>query len=163
MLNGENSAGIENKGTISAELTYIVRQKEKPYFESSHSTGGEPKVFFKTEKRHGDKEEGLSIIKDQLIHNSVVISSNCKNLFEEMQRYAKDSRGRIPKKNDHLIDCYRYLIDAANYDFNSVMEFVRRIDPMEDGRFRRWGDENEIDLDDDWTSDFGDDMDLDWD
>jgi len=32
-------------------LTYIVRQKEKPYFESSHSTGGEPKVFFKTEKR----------------------------------------------------------------------------------------------------------------
>lgn len=120
-------------------------------------------TFFKTEKRHGDKEEGLSIIKDQLIHNSVVISSNCKNLFEEMQRYAKDSRGKIPKKNDHLIDCYRYLIDAANYDFNSVMEFVRRIDPMEDGRFRRWGDENEIDLDDDWTSDFGDDMDLDWD
>jgi hypothetical protein len=120
-------------------------------------------TFFKTEKRHGDKEEGLSIIKDQLIHNSVVISSNCKNLFEEMQRYAKDSRGKIPKKNDHLIDCYRYLIDAANYDFNSVMEFVRRIDPMEDGRFRRWGDENEVDLDDDWTSDFGDDMDLDWD
>ena len=52
MLHGENSAGIENKGTISAELTYIVRQKEKPYFESSHSTGGEPKVFFKTEKRN---------------------------------------------------------------------------------------------------------------
>ena len=38
---------------ISAELTYIVRQ-EKPYFESSHSTGGEPKVFFKTEKRITD-------------------------------------------------------------------------------------------------------------
>ena len=40
-----------SEGCISAELTYIVRQKEKPYFESSHSTGGEPKVFFKTEKR----------------------------------------------------------------------------------------------------------------
>ena len=52
MLHSENSAEIKNKGTISAELTYIVRQKEKPYFESSHSTGGEPKVFFKTEKRN---------------------------------------------------------------------------------------------------------------
>ena len=51
MLHSENSAEIENNGTISAELTYIVRQKEKPYFESSHSTGGEPKVFFETEKR----------------------------------------------------------------------------------------------------------------
>ena len=38
-----------SEGCISAELTYIVRQKEKPYFESSLSTGGEPKVFFKTE------------------------------------------------------------------------------------------------------------------
>lgn len=36
---------------VVAELTYIVRQKEKPYFESALSTGGEPKVFFNTEKR----------------------------------------------------------------------------------------------------------------
>ena len=56
MLQSENSAEIENKGAISAELTYIVRQKEKPYFESSHSTGGEPKVFFKTEKRKGSQK-----------------------------------------------------------------------------------------------------------
>ena len=57
MLHSENSAEIENKGTISAELTYIVRQKEKPYFESSHSTGGEPKVFFETEKRNASKKK----------------------------------------------------------------------------------------------------------
>jgi hypothetical protein len=35
---------------IIGELTYMVRQKEKPYFESSLSTGGEPKIFFTTEK-----------------------------------------------------------------------------------------------------------------
>ena len=35
---------------IIGELTYMVRQEEKPYFESSMSTGGEPKIFFKTEK-----------------------------------------------------------------------------------------------------------------
>ena len=50
MLHSENSAEIENKGTISAELTYIVRQKEKPYFESSHSTGVSPKYFLKQKK-----------------------------------------------------------------------------------------------------------------
>ena len=120
-------------------------------------------TFFKTEKRHGDKEEGISTIKDQLIHYAVTISNQCKHLFEEMQMYAKDSRGNIPKKNDHLIDCYRYLIDACNYDFNSVMEYVKTLDPIEERRFRKWGDEKEVELDDDWTADFGDDMDLDWD
>tara|TARA_B100000524_G_scaffold344831_1_gene242619 strand:- start:75 stop:932 length:858 start_codon:yes stop_codon:yes gene_type:complete len=35
---------------IIGELTYMVRQEEKPYFESSMSTGGEPKIFFNTEK-----------------------------------------------------------------------------------------------------------------
>ena len=35
---------------IIGDLTYMIRQKEKPYFESAFSTGGEPRVFFKTEK-----------------------------------------------------------------------------------------------------------------
>ena len=34
---------------ITADLTYIVRQDTKPYFESSRITGGQPKVFFETE------------------------------------------------------------------------------------------------------------------
>ncbi len=34
---------------VTANLRYIVRQDTKPYFESSRITGGEPKVFFKTE------------------------------------------------------------------------------------------------------------------
>jgi hypothetical protein len=118
--------------------------------------------FHKTVKRHGDKEEGLSVIKDQLIHKSVIISTKCKNLYSEMIRYAKDGKGKIPKKNDHLIDCYRYLLDSCNYDFNSVMEFVKNIDPMHESRFRNYGQE-EIELDTDWTTDFGDDFDLDYD
>ncbi|MDA0340836.1 MAG: CmcJ/NvfI family oxidoreductase [Proteobacteria bacterium] len=35
---------------VTAELCYIVRQDTKPYFESSRITGGQPKVFFKTEQ-----------------------------------------------------------------------------------------------------------------
>ena len=119
-------------------------------------------TFFKTEKRHGDKQEGISLIKDMLLHNIVSISSRCKDLFNEMQMYAKDSKGKIPKKNDHLIDCYRYFIDAANYSFESVQEFIKRKDPLEEKRFRRYEhEEREIDMGEDWTSDFGDEFDFD--
>jgi hypothetical protein len=118
-------------------------------------------TFFKTEKRHGDKEEGLSVIKDQLIHHSVAISDKCDNLFKEMQMYAKDGKGKIPKKNDHLIDCYRYLIYASHYDFNAIQEYVRGKDPMEEGRFRGFGQGYEEEEKDDWTLGFGDEFDLD--
>jgi hypothetical protein len=117
-------------------------------------------TFFKTEKRQGDKEEGLSVIKDMLIHNSVIISDTCENLFNEMKMYAKDIKGNIPKKNDHLIDCYRYLIQAANYDFNSVIEYVKLKEPVEEGRFKKYGQE-EIEEGDDWTRGFDDDFDMD--
>lgn len=36
---------------VQAPLTFIIPQDEKPYFESSALTGGEPKVFFKTEEK----------------------------------------------------------------------------------------------------------------
>jgi hypothetical protein len=143
---------------IEADDWYKVYDEAGAWFANEVLVGFNA-TFFKTDKRHGDKEEGLSIIKDQLVHNSVIISSQCKHLFSEMQRYAKDSKGKIPKKNDHLIDCYRYLIDAANYDFNSVMEFVKRIDPLQKGRYRNRDEDNEMDLDDDWTDNFGDDID----
>lgn len=120
-------------------------------------------TFFKTEKRHGDKEEGLSVIKDTLSHESILISDRCKNLFSEMQMYAKDGKGKIPKKNDHLIDCLRYLIDAANYTFESVMEYIKRKDPMAEGRFRRYGQDEELDIEDDWTASLGDEFELDFD
>lgn len=36
--------------TVTADLSYIVRQDTKPYFESSRITGGQPKVYFETEQ-----------------------------------------------------------------------------------------------------------------
>jgi len=117
--------------------------------------------FFKTEKVRGDKEEGLSVIKDQLIYNMVKVSTQCPNLYNEMRMYAKNSKGVIPKKNDHLIDCYRYLNDAIHYDFQTIVEAVNREEEMEKGRFRRLSDDHEVELDEDWTAGFGDDFDLD--
>ena len=121
-------------------------------------------TFFKTEKRHGDKEEGISLIKDMLLNNIVSISDRCTNLLEEMEMYAKDSKGKIPKKNDHLIDCYRYFISAANYTFEAVQEFIKRQDPMEEGRYRSHNykdKDREMDLDEDWMGNLGDEFDFD--
>ena len=49
----DESAGVSSQvtGDVQADLTFIVRQDAKPYFESSALTGGEPEVFFNTEQR----------------------------------------------------------------------------------------------------------------
>jgi hypothetical protein len=89
--------------------------------------------FQPTAKTANKKETGLSIIKDALIHKSIIISDRCKHLFEEMELYALDDNGRIPKKDDHLIDCLRYTMAAAYYNLNSVQEFVTVSENMRRG------------------------------
>mgnify|MGYP000383265563 CR=1 FL=1 len=42
-----------------------------------------------------------------------------------MNKYAKDDKGNIPKKNDHLIDCFRYFNGLAYYNMNEVIEAVK--------------------------------------
>jgi hypothetical protein len=65
-----------------------------------------------------NKENKLSLIKDLLIHDKMFISENCKKMIWEMTNYRKDENGKIPKKDDHLIDALRYGLNAAHYDFN---------------------------------------------
>lgn len=105
--------------------------------------------FAPTMKAHNKKEHGISLIKDQLIHNLVEISEDCPNLFKEAQQYAKDDQGKIPKKNDHLIDDWRYLNAAANYNMLEAMEAIKnKVDPIKDRRFRKFRDED--DMEGDW-------------
>jgi hypothetical protein len=81
--------------------------------------------FSPTNKNSNKKEEGLSLIKDQMIHKLVHISDRCVNLVIEIEKYSVDDRGNIPKIHDHLIDCYRYLNAAANYNMHELLEAVR--------------------------------------
>ena len=117
--------------------------------------------FSPAEKWKGTKEEGLSIIKDQLIHRTVKISNRCKNLWKEMEQYAKDGSGRIPKRNDHLIDCFRYLNMAFHYDFSTIADAVKVVDKMREGRMNRFQDDT-FDEDNDWDANMGDGFDLDF-
>lgn len=85
--------------------------------------------FMPTAKHLHHKDMGLSLIKDILIHKLVDISDNCKHLFDEMSKYAKDDKGNIPKRNDHLIDCFRYMLGATNYSMTEALEIIKAYDP----------------------------------
>ena len=50
----DTSLSVDAGKTVRAPLTFIIPQDEKPYFESSALTGGEPKVFFQTEEKPVD-------------------------------------------------------------------------------------------------------------
>jgi len=63
------------------------------------------------------KESRLNLIKDILLRDDLFkVSERCPNLLEEMQNYRTDKNGKIPKEDDHLIDCLRYLLSNAYYD-----------------------------------------------
>ena len=102
--------------------------------------------FSPTSKNHNKKEDGISLIKDIMLFNLIQISDRCTNLAIEIDKYALDDRGNIPKKHDHLIDCLRYLLAAAHYNMHEMLEAVRTRsdkDTIQKNRFRDPGFEDE--------------------
>jgi hypothetical protein len=86
--------------------------------------------FEPTQKAKNDKTTGLSLIKDIMLAKKLHVSEKCLKWFWEADNYQKDAEGRIIKKNDHLLDCTRYLLGAAHYSLNESMEYIKEADPM---------------------------------
>lgn len=108
--------------------------------------------YMPTAKHLNKKEHGISLVKDLLAHDLVKISDRCKKLEWEMINYVKDDKGNIPKKDDHLIDCFRYLLAAANYNMIEVVEIKRK--NMREGRrgYSLSEDYTDFQLESDWTN-----------
>lgn len=85
-----------------------------------------------TQKMKSDKLTGLSLIKDAMLQRKLKISDRCVKLFWELEHYRKDSSGKIPKKDDHLIDCLRYVFDSHHYSVRKVAEPI--VDPVQSKR-----------------------------
>ncbi len=83
-------------------------------------------------KAKNDKDSGLSLIKDILLGSHLVISDRAAKFFWELDNYFKDKNGRIPKVNDHLIDCFRYILGAEGYELKGETEYRE----SEDENFR---------------------------
>lgn len=74
-------------------------------------------------KFSADKELGISTLKDiARVKNCLTVSDKCENWFWELENYIRDDNGKIPKKNDHLIDCTRYLFTCSRYELNESPE-----------------------------------------
>ena len=107
--------------------------------------------FIPTAKHMNKKEHGISLIKDQMIHKLVKISDRCKKLKWECMRYTKNDKGEIPKRDDHLIDCWRYLNAAANYNMVEVMEILKQKNDGDRRYYTMRHDYDNLKKNEDWT------------
>lgn len=96
--------------------------------------------FRPTSKASADKESGIGLIKDVLLANKAVFSERVGPLVWELQNLIKDANGKVPKMNDHLIDCFRYFLAAAGYQLESEQE-PRDREKSEDFRGARMEDD----------------------
>lgn len=83
-----------------------------------------------TQKAKNDKMTGLSLFKDIMLAGKLTVSDRCKKLVWEIDNYQKDDTGKIVKKNDHLLDCVRYILAASYYSLNESTEHRPEEDEM---------------------------------
>ena len=122
--------------------------------------------FTPTCKAQNKKEHGLSLIKDQCLSNRVLLTDRCSKLAWEIENYVRDKLGRIPKVNDHLIDCWRYANAALGFDlsdddskFAQNEIYIEKLpkrgytieDDMESDRVDKFDPYNVIEVMEDWT------------
>ena len=62
-----------------------------------------------------------------MIYNLVRISDRCVKLKWEIEVYAKNDNGDIPKKNDNWIDCFSYLNANSHYKLLEVLEIIQEV------------------------------------
>jgi hypothetical protein len=92
--------------------------------------------FTPTRKSKADKESGIALIRDVLDKGLLEYDESCVKFKWEMENYVKDRNGRIPKVNDHLIDCFRYFLDAAGFSLDATAR-PKEVDPLLEKRFHR--------------------------
>jgi phage terminase large subunit-like protein len=56
------------------------------------------------------REAGIQIVRDWMLAGKLKVFSSCTNWFKEFRLYRRDDKGQIVKKDDHLMDCTRYLM-----------------------------------------------------
>jgi len=74
--------------------------------------------FEPTQKAGNAKDQGITLIKDIMLSGKIVISDRCRKLWWELDNYQTDDKGKFVKKNDHLVDCLRYILAASYYTLN---------------------------------------------
>lgn len=75
-----------------------------------------------TMKATNSEEYGIGLIRDMFTHSMVEIAEECVKFRWELENYIKDEKGRIPDKNNHTIDLFRYILAALGYEFKKELQ-----------------------------------------
>lgn len=59
-------------------------------------------------------ESGLLEMLELLTQGRLKVFSTCRRLLEEFRMYRRDEKGRVVKKNDHVMDAWRYAIHTRD-------------------------------------------------
>lgn len=121
------------------EFRYVY-DEAAAWFDNESSEAAPGRWLEPTSKSKADKESGLSLFRDIIHRGLLEVAAECVHFISECENYVKDQNGRIPKKLDHLIDCFRYFLDAAGFEFQKK-EFPVSEDPDMKPRFKRIEDE----------------------
>ena len=73
-------------------------------------------------------ETGLYTVWEKLSTGQIKVFNTLKNFANEIRMYRRDEKGKIVKQNDHLMDCFRYLI--MGLDYAKVEATIRAANPQ---------------------------------
>lgn len=79
---------------------------------------GKQYSLWPTQKESHPKDYGVSTIRMMMAEGRIEVTKDCPKTIWEFQNYVLDDKGKIPKKDDHLIDCERYFCAAVGLDLN---------------------------------------------
>ena len=82
-------------------------------------------IYGVTKKTLKNKQAGYDLIKDLLSNDMIYISDRCENLIWEMQRYHLNDKGKVVKRDDHLVDCLRYFMVGSGYSSRAIAQAVK--------------------------------------
>lgn len=116
---------IRNKLCPDVQWTYVADEAASWFVKEMYD---QFEVGFGTSnKADNAKETGISLMKDIMLAGLLELSAESKDFQWELLNYVKDKNGKIPKGNDHLIDCFRYFLGAELYQLNVEVENKKEV------------------------------------
>lgn len=72
-----------------------------------------------TNKRHNDKSNVITLVRDMFLTNSLVICKDLDDVKDELYNYHYGENGKIVKKRDDLIDTMHYFVAESGYEIKA--------------------------------------------
>ena len=75
-------------------------------------------IYAPTQKKQNDKSNNISMVRDWLLKDKLVVADHCKYTISDFYSYHYDERGKIVKDKDDCVDCVLYMAAESNYELN---------------------------------------------